>query len=152
MNEEKINYYTSKITSGSMTSIVCTMFEIFFEYTDEAKAGEDINIAAIRKASTVIEHLKDSLNFDYEISKNLFSLYDFCQRMLAKSTYTNDKTHIDTAIKIMKELHISFIEVDKQDSNGAAMKNSQQVTAGLTYGRNDLNEVMNNSDNRGFLA
>lgn len=38
----------------------------------------------------------------------------------------------------MKE---SFEEIAKQDTSGPVMENSQQVYAGLTYGKGSLNEV-----------
>lgn len=135
-----------------MTGIICTMFEMFDEYIKDANEGASVNLNEVRNANRVLEHLKDSLNFDYEISAYLFSLYDFCQRLLSKAMYTNDSSHLDTAGRIMKELHESFIEVERQDNSGAAMNNSQHVTAGMTYGRTDLTEVLDNNGNRGFLA
>lgn len=152
MKEDRKSYYKSKITSSNMTGIICTMFEMFDEYLKDAKVGNSVDLNEVRNANRVLEHLKDALNFDYEISANLFALYDFCQRLLSKAMYTNDPTHLETAGRIMKELHESFIEVEKQDKSGAAMNNSQHVTAGMTYGRNDVTEVIDNNRNRGFLA
>jgi flagellar protein FliS len=47
-----------------------------------------------------------------------------------------------------------FVEVAKQDTRGPVMENTQQVYAGLTYGRNALNEVLVNANesSRGFRA
>lgn len=152
MNHDRIAYYTSKITSESMTGVICTMYEMFLEYLDEAVEKNDIELDACRKASRVLEHLKDSLDFSYDISSNLFSLYDYCQREISRAMYLNEKEPLQNAKKVMKELSEAFSEVHKQDSGGAAMSNSQQITAGLTYGRNDLSEVMSGDNNRGFLA
>lgn len=152
MNHDRIAYYTSKITSESMTGVICTMYEMFLEYLQEAMEKDDVDLDTCRKASRVLEHFKDSLDFSYEISSNLFSLYDYCQREISRAMYLNDKEPLQNARKIMSELSEAFAEVHKQDSSGAAMSNSQQVTAGLTYGRNDLSEVMSGDNNRGFLA
>ncbi len=136
-----------------MTNIVCTMYEIFFEYLGEAVLEDGIDKKAIRNASKVLEHLKDSLNFEYDISSNLFSLYDFCERQLAKALYTNNPNELSAARKIMGELQESFKEVDKQDNSGAAMQHSQQISAGLTYGKTDVTETLDDAgSNRGFLA
>lgn len=152
MNKDRVEYFTSKISSGSMTSIICTMFEIFFEYTKESKTENGVDLEGIRKADKVIIHFKNALDFKYEISNNLFALYDYCDRLLSKAMYTNQIKYIEEAETIMKELQEVFIEVDKQSDNNPVMSNSQQVTAGLTYGKNDLSEVLNNDANRGFLA
>ena len=60
----------------------------------------------------------------------------------------------DEINKVMESLHSAFAEVAKQDTSGAVMQNTQQVYAGLTYGKGRLNEVfMNgNEQSRGFMA
>lgn len=54
----------------------------------------------------------------------------------------------------MESLHSAFEEVAKQDTSGAVMQNTQQVYAGLTYGKGKLNEVFMNGNerSRGFMA
>lgn len=151
MTEEKIAFFTRKITSENRTGIICTMYEIFFEHLKDARVEGGVDIASIRKAALVLEHLKDCLDFKYEISGNLFSLYDFCQRLLAKAIYQNKEDALFRAEHIMGELQKSFIEVAKQDNSAPMMQNTQRVNAGMTYGRNDVNETLSDS-NRGFLA
>ena len=53
---------------------------------------------------------------------------------------------------MIKGLKESFEEVAKQDGSGPVMENTQQVYAGLTYGRDSLSEVTmyGNMANRGF--
>lgn len=153
MEKDRISYYTSRITSESMTGIIVTMYEIFFEYIEEANCEGKVDPESIRQASKVLNHLKNALNFEYDISANLFSLYDFCERQLAKAMYTNNSENITPAKKVMKELYESFVEVNKQSNSDVAMQNSQHVSAGLTYGKKDLNEVVNtDGSNRGFFA
>lgn len=152
MKEERKNYYKSKITTDSMTGIICTMYEMFLEYLQESFDGESPDKDSLRNASKVLEHFKNALDFNYEISGNLYALYDFCERQLSKAMYLNSTEPLDSVKKIMSELGEAFAEVDKQDNSGSAMKNSQTITAGLTYGRNELNETMDNNSNRGFLA
>ena len=53
----------------------------------------------------------------------------------------------------MKPLWEAFVEVAKSDDSDSVMQNSQRVTAGLTYGRNNLNESYDDGNlNRGFLV
>ena len=49
----------------------------------------------------------------------------------------------------------SFEQVAKQDTSGAVMANTQQIYAGLTYGKGTLNEVSMSLDGNtygGFKA
>ena len=54
----------------------------------------------------------------------------------------------------MQKLGKSFAEIAKQDKSAPIMQNSQKVYAGLTYGKNSLNEVFfdKNQASRGFKA
>ena len=46
-----------------------------------------------------------------------------------------------------------FAEAAKKDTSAPLMRNTQQVYAGITYGKNDINENYTESDNkRGFLV
>lgn len=153
MKKDRIEYFTGKLTSGNMVGIICTMYEIFFEYIEEAKSGDSINLEAVRKANKVLDHLREALDFKFDISYELFSIYDYCQRQLSKAMYKNEKEPLEHATKLIKKLYEAFVVVEKEvGSPDSAMQNSQQVTAGMTYGRNDLNEVIDNNNNRGFLA
>ena len=54
--------------------------------------------------------------------------------------------------EVMGKLKEAFIKVAKQDNSAPVMKNTQQVYAGLTYGKGSLNEVLltGNDSNRGY--
>ena len=48
----------------------------------------------------------------------------------------------------------AFAQISNKDNDGAVMRNTQQVYAGLTYGKGVLNEAAIDPDSarRGFLA
>ena len=58
----------------------------------------------------------------------------------------------ETVREVMGKLKEAFQEVAKQDYSAPVMKNTQQVYAGLTYGKGSLNEVLltGNDSNRGY--
>ena len=62
------------------------------------------------------------------------------------------KGAIDEAEKILKRLYTSFCEVAKSDTSGPLMRNTQQVYAGMTYGRTTLNESYMEDSHRGFFV
>ena len=65
------------------------------------KKGENISSSIL-----LFGALQDALNFEKggEISNNLLSLYDFCQRRLTEANINNDIDAIDDVIRIVKEI------------------------------------------------
>ena len=92
------------------------------------------------------------MNFSYEISGSLFGLYSFVETKIAKASYSLSKEDLEDALKVMKPLYESFKEVAKADDSLPVMQNTQKVSAGYTYGRNDVNEAISAGNNRGFFA
>ena len=158
MTNEQKQIYTRRITESNPTGIIVILYEMFFDDTKEAK--EALNIQdhktageAIRHAEQVLIHLKNALNFKYEVSLQLFPLYDFCQRALARANYQGTVTGIEEAERIMEPLRNAFSEVAKQDTTAPVMQHTQRMVAGMTYGRTDITETTAGYDNnRGFLA
>ena len=110
---------------------------------------------SLRHACLVLEHLKDDLDFrsDRKLCEGLFSIYDYCQRQIARSLYQNNTDGVTQARKLMSELRTSFVEVAKEDRSEPLLDNRDNRVAGYTYGRTDVTETSTNYDpNRGFLA
>lgn len=159
MTKELINQYTLKISSSNSTGIIATLFEIYFSYGDDAREACKCNdkmelVNAVKQCSKVVSHLQKDLDFKYEISKDLYSLYDFCLRSLAKSIYKADLAGLEDADKVMKKLQDAFSQIARADESKPMMANAQYVIAGMTYGRAGLNESMasRNRGPRGFYA
>ena len=157
MDQETKRIYTRRITQSNPSEIIAILYEIFFTYLEDGEKAidsRDYNTAReeLRHASMVLQHLKGALNFKYELSSQLYSLYDFCQRSIEKSNYTGNATGIQEAKRIMKPLQDAFQETAKKDQSQSVMQHTQQVVAGMTYGRGTLNETTIYEQNRGFLA
>ncbi|MEE0596078.1 MAG: flagellar protein FliS [Agathobacter sp.] len=150
--------FTRRLSQCNSGGMIVIIYEIGFAYMHDArKAYESDNHdemkASIRKAQKVLDELIGSLNFAYEISNNLYSLYMFCKNELARVLYENRLDGLEEAEKIMRRLYHSFAEAAKSDTSAPIMSNTQQIYAGMTYGRNQLNENDMNYDNqRGFLV
>ena len=113
----------------------------------------DEAVSALKKCAEVVTHLQKDLNFDYKVSSNLYALYDYVKRNVSKSIYKADEEGLLEAKRIMDELGSAFDQIAKEDSSGPVMKNTQYVMAGITYGRETLNEsLMGNQISRGFWA
>ena len=71
---------------------------------------------------------------------------------MAKALYQNHTEGIEEAEKILKRLYAAFCEAAKSDTSGPLMTNTQQVYAGITYGRSNLNESYIEDGHRGFFV
>ena len=156
-NELKLDF-TRRLSQCNRGEMIVIIYDIYFAYERDARKAYEANRheeykEAVRKAQNVLAELIHSLNFSYDLSKNLYRLYMYCTNCLARAIYENKTDGIDEADAVMKRLYTSFEEVAKSDHPESLMRNTQQVYAGMTYGRTSLNENLSNVDsNRGFLA
>lgn len=150
--------FTRRLSQCNQGGMIVIIYEIFFAYIEDAKKAyengdHDELKNAVRKAQRVLDELCGSLNFAYDLSKNLNALYVFCKKELARTMYENRLDGLNEADKILRRLYCSFLEVAKQDTSGPMMHNTQQVYAGMTYARGALNENCLEMDNqRGFFV
>ena len=150
--------FTRRLSQCNSGGMIVIIYEICFAYMEDArqahaKGRHDEMKAAIRKAQNVLDELIGSLNFAYEISSNLYALYVFCKNALARTLYENRMDGLEEADKVMRRLYHSFAEAAKQDTSAPIMSNTQQIYAGMTYGRNQLNENdMDYDRQRGFFV
>lgn len=150
--------FTRRLSQCNSGGMILIIYEICFAYMEDAKKAyeqgrHDEMKAAMRKAQKVLDELIGSLNFAYEISSNLYALYVFCKNELARTLYENRMDGLEEAEKVMQRLYHSFAEAAKQDTSAPIMSNAQQIYAGMTYGRNRLNENDIDYDHqRGFFV
>lgn len=159
MNKEQIKEYTARVAQANRTELVVIIYELIL---DSIKAGEmcynegdpDAGAENIHKAQAYLQELKGSLDPQYELSGQLRQLYRYVNEQLLLTTIRQKPVHLDSACEVIHGLMDSFAEIAKQDTSGPVMANSQEVYAGLTYGRRALDEVLMNENegSRGFRA
>ena len=149
--------FTRRLSQCNNGEMIVIMYDIVFAYMDEAKNAFAVNSyedykAAIRKSQGAIDTLIGALNYKYEIAKDLHKLYVYAKNCLAKAIYQNRTDGLEEAEKILKRLYTAFCEAAKTDTSGPLMRNTQQVYAGMTYGRTNLNENYFEDSHRGFFV
>ena len=158
MKQDKIQEYTLRITQSSRTQLVVIIYELILEYVEEAREchrQKDMEsfAEALDKASGFIKELVGALDFQYEISRQLCSLYLYANRCLntaRRTKQTEELRGVDVVIKGLKE---SFNTIAETDTSGPVMKNTQEVYEGFTYGKDSKNQVFQNGEgNRGFMV
>ena len=161
MEQEAKQTFTRRIVGSNRSQLIVVLFDIFDCYLEEAVqeykkgAGAGAVSDSLRHACLVLEHLKDDLDYAREpgLCERLFSIYDYCQRQIARSLYQNRIEGAMEAKRLMWDLREAFLVVAQEDQSEPLVENKDQRVAGYTYGRSDVTEASTNYDpNRGFLA
>lgn len=157
MQKEQIQEFTTKITLSNRTGLTVVTYEILFAYLADAKialkeARFEEYKQAIRQAQKCISELMVTLNFSYELAAELYRIYSYGKELLAKALYKRSEAEITECETLLKMLYASFVEVAKTDDSAPLMQNTQQVYAGYTYGRNDVNSSSDENPSRGFFV
>lgn len=158
MKKEQIQDLTRRISQCNKGELIIIMYDICFAYFEDAKEAFekeewDVFKIALRKGQRAIDELISALDFSYDLANNLFSIYVFCKDQLAKCMYKRQIKDLEDAERLMQKLYSGFTEAAKQDTSSPLMSNTQQVYAGITYGRGDLIETCQDLDtSRGFFV
>lgn len=158
MKKDLIQDFTLRISNANRSELVVIKFDMFEEYVSSAclaldKGDMDLWKTEVRHAINVIESFKNTLDFKYEISVNLFLLYHYSETLCYKALSLKNKSFLDEAKLVMSKLRDSFFEVAKSDDSPALMGHSEQIVAGMTYGKGSLYEgAVGTEPNRGFWA
>lgn len=158
MKKEQIQDFTRRISQSNRTGLTLVTYDIFFAYTAEAKEAFDAGDwqrckEALRGADRAVQELCDTLDFTYDLAKQLYQIYHFSKDAIAKSMYKKDLTELAQAERMMELLRRAFEKVASEDDSAPLMSNTEQVYAGFTYGKENLVEnYQNPNGSRGFLA
>lgn len=141
----------SSVANASRGQLLCITYELLLERIELAKQkeGQARKIEA-KKAIDIVQMLVGDLNFDIEISKELFRIYVYVQGLLIQSKHTEK---LEEAYKLIEKLYVAFKEITKNETqNKPSIQNAEVIYAGMTYGKNDLNEISLGNSKRGFEA
>jgi flagellar protein FliS len=158
MTGEKQRDFARRVTQANKTELVAVTCDIIRENIDCAaeclKTGDVTGYRSeLKSAGRFLAELIRSLDFRYPIAKDLLSIYEYVQRILVSSEISGKDRGLAGIRGIISRIGSAFEEIAPQDTSGSVMENSQQIYAGLTYGKGTLNEAdMAAGTNRGFLA
>lgn len=147
MTKKEINEFSMRISQSNKTEIVVITYEIIINYLESAKEALKIDnkeefVFNLKKSRQFVNQLSTALDFKYEISRELMSLYMFANDRILKSELRLKDVNIDDVIKMMSELREAFLEVCKFDTTKPAMTGGETVYEGLTYGKNARGTIM----------
>lgn len=159
MDREKVKSFAARIVQACGSGLVVILYELTLTRIDEAqKAYQNKDIALydreLKAAQRCIYELMSALDLKEGISYDLLSLYLYTGKRIITAMMKKDPKYLTGAESVLKKLMEGFSAVSKADTSGPLMRNSQQLYAGLTYGKGSLNETSIDPDNRsrGFIA
>ena len=159
MTKEQINTYTMRITQANTSGLAVVLYDMVLDYINESREpyenGETEEYERkLQQAQAGLQQLMQMSKMDTQVGCDVMSLYLFIDRQLLMSIVKRQPVHLTESIEYLNRLRAAFQEIHQADTDAPLMQNTQQVYAGLTYGRGYLNE---NSDpmeahNRGLKA
>lgn len=156
MQKEMIQDFTRRIVAENRSGLTIVTYDIFFASLSEAeeaweKKDWDVYKQAVRRAVKAVSELIDTLNFSYDLARELYRIYVYCKELLSIAMARRGIDELKEADKLMHKLYLGFQEAAKSDTSGPLMKNTEQVFAGYTYGRDDVVEnSLELNESRGF--
>lgn len=156
MKKDKISDFTLRITQSNRSALVVVIYDMTIEYINEAieyyeKDEIEEFLDATKKARSCVYELMSVLDTKYQIAIELMPLYLYMNKLLIRSIIKRKPQDFEAIRRMLQGLSEAFTEVAKKDDSPVLMGNTQQVYAGLTYGKGALTESFSNQgSNRGF--
>ncbi|MFU0782873.1 MAG: flagellar export chaperone FliS [Thermoanaerobacterium thermosaccharolyticum] len=109
MIDPYLEYKRNSIMTASPEELVLMLYNGIIRFVNEAKqAIDDKNIErahnSITRAQDIVLELMSTLDMQYDISKNLYSIYDYISRRLIEANLKKDKVALDEVESLISDL------------------------------------------------
>ncbi len=158
MQKEAVQAFTARITQASKSELIVILYEMILTEIKEAEeAFERKDMEAfdkeLKQAQKYLGELRAALDYRYKLAYDLASLYQYINERIINAMIRKKPDSLKSAVSVLQKLLIGFEGVSREDTSGPMMRNTQQLYAGLTYGKGTLNEtyIDPNDGNRGFI-
>ena len=159
MTKEQISSYTMRISQANTAQLALILYEIIIGSVEDAlfnfeKNDMDSFEHDVVQAQNFLQELISMSRMDSKTAADTMSIYLFVDHELLMSLVKKQPANLTECLGYLKSLQKSFVTIAETDTDGPLMENTQQVYAGLTYGKGYLNESMDpmGNPNRGFQA
>ena len=160
MDKEKIERYSFKVTQANRTQLVVIVYDIIMDdlrTAKEAYADHRIDdfVRTIKHGQKFLIELMRTLDCQYQISLDIMSLYLYINKKIIQAMIQRKPDALEGLEDILLKLRSSFDIISRTDYSGPVMQNTEQVYAGLTYHKGNLNEAYLDAGNqikRGFTV
>ena len=73
---------------------------------------------AVQKAQRILRYLEATLDFQYDISRQLSALYDYFIRRLVEANLHKEDGPVDEILPMVEELREAFVQADRSARRG----------------------------------
>ena len=158
MQKEAVQAFTARITQASKSELIVILYEmILMEIKEAEEAFEREDMEAfdkeLKQAQKYLGELMAALDYRYKLAYELANLYQYVNERIINAMIRKKPDSLESAVSVLQKLLTGFEGVSREDTSGPMMRNTQQLYAGLTYGKGTLNEtyINPNDGNRGFI-
>lgn len=156
MKKELVKEFQTRIVNAGRGELLIINYEMLLAQIDDALEAIESNDQnefgkAMVNAHKLLRELSSGLDFSYEISKELMSIYIYINKLFINASIHEEAKSLEEASKILNVLLTGWKLTDNT-ADEPVISNGQKVYAGLTYGRDNLNETVDIQANRGFRA
>ena len=128
MNNDMIRTYSYRISQATRSQLVVITYDIIADYLNEA-LNDDASSGYKEKlhmAMRGIDQLITGLDMEYEISVQLYQLYNYMKRTLISAQVSGERDSVSRVITMLGKLRTSFLEVSQLDDSKPLMKNTDR--------------------------
>lgn len=150
-----VSDYVARIGNAKPVGLVSITYELILAHVEDARNkfhDESEFTRHVKLSIELLGTLIDALNMDYELSRTLFPLYIYINKLLINAKLTGKTEPLEDVRRILMPLYTGWqalAETEDGDTE-SAMEHSQKIFAGLTYGRGELNEYIQEDENRSY--
>ena len=152
-------YLANRVTNANGAQLVEIIYEGLISTVKsgiehiENKNKEELN-NSINKSREILAQLLATVEGDSEIADNLRSIYIYSNKLITEAEIKQDKTKLEEAIKVITPLYEAWQELGEK---GEIEDNPQvdstpakgpSIVAGMTYGKDQLNDYVINDEDR----
>ncbi len=158
MKDELKKEFARRIAQANPVSMITILYDMTLIYLEDA--GKALEAQQERRFVLEIHHAQDclmelinSLDMKYEPAPALYALYLYMHKEMANAVISSSAEPLSQPVSILTRLRDAYLELEKTGSFEPVMDNTQQIYAGLTYGKGSLVEsVAQPAGSRGFLV
>ena len=124
MNNDMIRTYSYRISQATRSQLVVITYDIITDYLNEA-LNDDASSGYKEKlhmAMRGIDQLITGLDMEYEISVQLYQLYNYMKRTLISAQVSGERDSVSRVITMLGKLRTAFLEVSQLDDSKPLMK------------------------------